>query len=243
MLQSPHDQMIGVTCQGQSRATCFEPEGVSNEDQQHWSTAGRTVRTPTITPFYFGCLPLRSRQVIWVNPLRIARLMVSFISINDTKYISGLRLIKEQGGDDCLGYIYPATEEPICLPQPAEIRERCFGVDFRGIKATSLKTESGWNSPYYYLPFTTCFFGPAENPALSTLIQVVAYAYDMFTLAGLETIHTDDSKNILLGRRGPSDNRPGNRVYEYSKDRHLPFSIDRPEGGANHRRTGREKLG
>ncbi|CAI6042208.1 unnamed protein product [Clonostachys chloroleuca] len=229
-LQSLHDQMAGILCQGQSRATLFEPDSVSNEDQQHWSTAGRAVRPPTTTPFYFGCLPLRSRQVTWVSPLRIAHLMVSFISINDTKYISGLRFIKEQGGDDSLGYIHPATEEPICLPQPAEVREWCFGVDLRGIKAISLKTESGWNSPWYSLPFTTCFFGPAENPEPSTLIQVVAHTYDMFTLAGLEFIHTDGSKNILLGRRGPFDNMPGNRVYENSEDRHLPFSIDGPSG-------------
>ncbi|KAK7211863.1 hypothetical protein V2G26_019041 [Clonostachys chloroleuca] len=304
-LQSLHDQMSGILCQGQSRATLFEPEGVSSEDQQHWSTAGRAVRPLTTTPFYFGCLPLRSRKVTWVSRLRIARLMVSFISINDAKYISGLRFIKEQGGDDSLGYIHPATEEPICLPQPAEVREWCFGVDLRGIKAISLKTESGWNSPWvgelgtlpihhqstprhlyvmradfdtlklvsisfeaqpdqdrqtlcrdavfwspdvppphiknnftcdptrgfkYSLPFTTCFFDPAKNPAPSTLIQVVAHAYDMFTLAGLGFIHTDDSKNSLLGRRGPFDNMPGNRVYENSEDRHLPFSIDGPGG-------------
>uniref|UniRef100_A0A0B7JWK1 F-box domain-containing protein n=1 Tax=Bionectria ochroleuca TaxID=29856 RepID=A0A0B7JWK1_BIOOC len=127
-LQSLHNQMIGVPCQGQSRATFFEPEGISSEDQQQWSTAGRAVRPPTTTPFNFGCLPLRSRQVTW--------------------YISGLRFVKEQGRDDFSGYIHPTTEEPICLPQPAEIREWCFGVDLRGIKAISLKTESGWNSPW-----------------------------------------------------------------------------------------------
>ncbi|CAH0045941.1 unnamed protein product, partial [Clonostachys solani] len=229
-LRSLLDQMAGVACQGQSRATFFEPEGVPNGDQKHWSTAGRAVRPPTRTPFYSGCLPLRSRQVTWVSPLRVSRLMLSFISINGDRYISGLRFVKEQGGDDCLGYIHPATEEPISLPRPGEIREWWFGVDSRGIKAISLKTESGWNSPWYSLPFTTCFFGGAENPAPSTLIQVVAHTYDMFTLAGLEFIHTDDSKNILLGHRGPFEKMPGNRVYAYSEDRRLPFSIDGPGG-------------
>jgi hypothetical protein len=86
--------------------------------------------------------------VTWVSPLRVSRLMLSFISVNGNRYISGLRFVKEQGGDDCLGYIHPATEEPISLPRPGEIREWWFGLDLRGIKAISLKTESGWNSPW-----------------------------------------------------------------------------------------------
>ncbi|VUC25883.1 unnamed protein product [Clonostachys rosea] len=229
-LQSLHDQMADVPCQGQPRATFFEPEGIQDEDQKQWSTSGRAVRPRTILSFPSGCLPLRSRQVTWVGPLKVTHLMLSFISINDTRYISGLRFVKEHDGYDCLGYIHPATEEPISLPQPAEIREWCFGLDLRGIKAISLKTEDGWSSPWYTFPFTTCFFGEAENPTPSTLIQVVAYTYDMFTLAGLEFIHTDDSKNVLLGRRGPFNNMPGNRVYENSEDRRLPFSIDGPGG-------------
>jgi hypothetical protein len=145
-IQSLYSQMIESSCHGSSVATLFEPS--LPKDTGGWHLAKASLEPPTSTTFRYGCRPLRSRLIQSSSPLNISQVSVSFVLINDSRFIAGLRFIAEDGSSHRLGYIHPADEESISLPAQSSIQECYFAVDVAGIKAIAVRPTDGTLSPW-----------------------------------------------------------------------------------------------
>ncbi|VUC32792.1 unnamed protein product [Clonostachys rosea] len=208
-LQSLLDQMKGQTCSGELAPTLFEAG--DQPDTTEWHTASRCLHKAEKSSFPYGSRALRARAIHTSTPLQIIQLSVSFIDFNGIRLISGLTFFPGGGKQFRLGYVHPNQERHIVFSSPILVRGWKVALDVNGIRAIAIITGD-------------------DDP--STLVQIIAWTYDMDILTGLEFKHLDTSKDVLLGHHGPFDNMPMMRSYAPSDDRRFTMAIDGPGGEA-----------
>ena len=145
-IQSLYSQMLESSCHGSPVSTLLEPS--APQDTGDWHLAKASLEPPASTTFSYGCRPLRSRLLELSAPLKTAQIFVSFVLINDSRFVSGIRFVAEDGSSHRLGYIHPAVEESISLPAQSSIQEWYFAVNTSGIKAIAIRPTDGTLSPW-----------------------------------------------------------------------------------------------
>lgn len=145
-IQALYNQMVESSCHGSSVATLLEPS--VPKDAGDWHLAKASLEPLASTTFRYGCRPLRSRLIELPSAFNMALIYVSFVLINDSRFISGIRFVAEDGVSHRLGYIHPAVEESIILPTQSSIQGWYFAVDIAGIKAIAIRSTDGTISPW-----------------------------------------------------------------------------------------------
>ncbi|KAF5603140.1 uncharacterized protein FSUBG_7363 [Fusarium subglutinans] len=159
-LQATLTQMVYVSCQGSPLSTCFEtlPGGLGqniSENEVLWHTASRAVADPGKS-FHYGSRVLRARALYFPEPVKLRQMSVSFVHTEGGSFISGLRLVDNDGRSHALGYQHEETMYHLLLPLDKPIQGWELAMDLCGVKGIAAVcsdgTLTGWAGESAGLP-------------------------------------------------------------------------------------------
>ncbi|VUC29377.1 unnamed protein product, partial [Clonostachys rosea] len=201
-LEALQNQMVEAPCcHGNALSSITEP--TAEEDNGHWQTASRSLFDPAGDDFSHGSRVLRIRLFNFSEPLELSQLHVSFVLINDAKYVSRLSITHTNGHFQCLGYIHPNNQQSILFPKPQLVHGWRLAFSLSVIVSIAVVFEDE---------------------------QVSPFTYDLHTLTSIKLKYTDSSKDLLFGHNGPYDSMPAKRMYDPPQDTRYVATIDGPGG-------------
>ncbi|KAF7546244.1 hypothetical protein G7046_g9354 [Stylonectria norvegica] len=204
------------TCGGFPIRTLFEPD--APVDEETWITAEGHLSRPEDL-YNAGARLLWERVISIPAVINAGEISVSYVCINNKRYISGLRYTDLEGGVTNLGYMHPSQTHCVSwenswggqMPWSSSINGFLLAQDSRGIRGLSVLSSCGANS-IWIGDFSNLPKRMLALPATERGVNIKG-GFDALKLVSLSMLQTAGNKNLHNDISETAELRGGSKWY------------------------------